>query len=149
MLGWLSLGTLTDSGNGVTGSRAWTFSAADNGFDYLADGETLTLTYTVKIDDHHGGVVTQPVTIAITGSNDAPVALADSDQGTIVEAGNDVNDNVLPGVATTSGDVLANDTDVDLTVHPRCRRRRRRHRDRCVVGRRWCWHYRHLRHAIA
>ena len=102
MLGWLTLGTLTDSGNGVTGSDAWTFSAEDNSFDYLAAGEQVTLTYTVQVDDHHGGVVTQPVTITITGSNDAPVAVADSDTGHVTEAGNDASDNVLAGVPATS-----------------------------------------------
>ena len=56
----------------MTGSQAWTFSAADKSFDYLAAGETLTLTYTIQVDDHHGGVVSQPVTITITGSNDVP-----------------------------------------------------------------------------
>ena len=58
---------------------------------------------------------TQPVTITVTGTNDAPVAVADTDAGHIVEAGNDSNNNVLAGVATTTGNVLANDTDVDLT----------------------------------
>ncbi|MHC1945477.1 FecR domain-containing protein [Bradyrhizobium sp. UFLA06-06] len=77
ILGWMSLGTLTDSTGGVTGSRAWTFSAADESFDYLAAGEKLTLTYLIQVDDHHGGVVTQPVTITITGTNDAPVVAAD------------------------------------------------------------------------
>ena len=40
VLGWLSLGTLTDTtGTGTGGSDAWTFSAQDNNFDYLAVGE--------------------------------------------------------------------------------------------------------------
>ncbi|MBA1779360.1 VCBS domain-containing protein, partial [Escherichia coli] len=73
VLSWLSLGALVDSTDGVTGSRSWTFSAADRYFDYLAAGETLTLAYTVQIDDHHGGVVTLPVTITIVGTDDKPV----------------------------------------------------------------------------
>src|SRR5262249_32172178 len=72
MLSWLTLGALTDSTNGVTGSDGWTFSAQDKNFDYLAAGQTVTLTYTVQVDDHHGGVVTTPVTVTITGANDAP-----------------------------------------------------------------------------
>ncbi len=75
LLHWLSLGTLTDTtGTGLGGSDAWTFSAQDKSFDYLAAGETLTLTYTVQVDDGHGGVVTQPVTITVTGTNDSPVS---------------------------------------------------------------------------
>ncbi len=74
MLSWLSLGTLTDTtGTGTGGSDAWTFSAQDKSFDYLAEGETVTLTYTVQVDDGHGGVVTEPVTITVTGTNDTPV----------------------------------------------------------------------------
>src|SRR5439155_655369 len=73
VLAWLSLGTLTDSTDGVTGSRPWTFSAQDQNFDYLAVGEVLTLTYTIKVDDHHGGEVLKDVTIRVTGSNDTPV----------------------------------------------------------------------------
>ena len=55
-LGWLTLGALTDSSGGMTGSQTWTFSAPDHYFDYLADSEAVTLTYTVQVDDHHGGV---------------------------------------------------------------------------------------------
>ena len=112
---WLKLGVLRDSTTGVTGSDVWSFSAADHYFDYLAEGEHVTLTYTVEVNDHKGGVVDQTVTITVNGSNDAPVAHADSDTGHIVEAGNDVNDNVIAGVSTTSGNVLSNDTDLDLS----------------------------------
>ena len=112
---WLTLGVLHDSTTGVTGSDVWSFSAADHYFDYLAEGEHLTLAYTVQVDDHHTGVVTQLVTITIDGSNDAPVANADSDIGTIIEAGNTPNDDIVPGVATTTGNVLDNDTDLDLS----------------------------------
>ena len=71
--GWLTLGDFTDSTDGETGSQAWSFSAADHYFDYLADGEHVTLTYTIEVDDHQGGTDTQEVTITINGRNDAPV----------------------------------------------------------------------------
>ena len=84
--GWLTLGTLHDTtGTGLGGSDAWTFSAQDKSFDYLAAGETLTLTYTVQVDDGHGGVVTQPVTITVTGTNDTPVITSGTQTGTITE----------------------------------------------------------------
>ena len=72
-LSWLSLGPLSDSTDGVQGSQSWSFSAPDSYFDYLADGETVTLTYTVEVDDHHGGVTSQDIAVAVDGSNDAPV----------------------------------------------------------------------------
>ena len=66
--GWLSLGTLADSTGGVTGSQKWMFSAPDHYFDYLADGEAVTLTYTVRVDDHHGGITSQNIAVTVTGS---------------------------------------------------------------------------------
>lgn len=107
--------TLHDSTGTGAGSVDVNYSAADSSFDFLAAGETLTVTYDVSVTDNNHVSSTESVTITIAGSNDAPVAHADSDQGHVVEAGNDVNDNVLPGVTTTTGNVLANDTDVDLT----------------------------------
>ncbi|GEC56605.1 VCBS repeat-containing protein [Bradyrhizobium japonicum] len=110
ILNWLSLGTLTDSTGGVAGSQAWTFSAADRNFDYLADGETLTLTYTVEVNDHHGGVISQPVTITITGSNDAPIVTS-APQAAIIPEQPDTTGSSTPDSA--SGTVTF--TDVDLS----------------------------------
>ena len=51
--------TLTPAGgNTNNGSVNWSYDVADNQFDFLADGETLTLTYTATVNDHHGGIVT-------------------------------------------------------------------------------------------
>ncbi|KWV48847.1 hypothetical protein AS156_17800 [Bradyrhizobium macuxiense] len=110
VLSWLSLGALTDATNGTTGSRSWTFSAADKDFDYLAAGETLTLTYTVQIDDHHGGVVTVPVTITIVGTDDKPVITSPTQAAAITEAPG-VTGSLTPD--TASGTVSF--TDVDLS----------------------------------
>ena len=79
-LSWLSLGPLSDSTDGVQGSKSWSFSAPDSYFDYLADGETVTLTYTVEVDDHHGGVTSQDIVVTVNGSNDAPVIAAIAQQ---------------------------------------------------------------------
>ena len=97
------------------GSVDFNYSAADNSFDFLADGEKLTITYDITVTDEHNVSSTKPVTITVIGTNDAPVAVADTDNGHIVESGHDAYDNVVPGVATTTGNVLGNDTDVDLT----------------------------------
>ena len=52
----------------------WDFNSGTEVFDYLATGETLILTYTVKAVDDDGTPLsdTETVTITITGSNDAP-----------------------------------------------------------------------------
>jgi VCBS repeat-containing protein len=107
--------TLHDSSGTGAGTVDFTYSAADSSFDFLADGEALTVSYDITVTDNNNATSTRTVTVTITGSNDAPVAVADSDAGHIVEAGNDVNGNILDGVATTTGNVLANDTDVDIT----------------------------------
>jgi VCBS repeat-containing protein len=83
-LSWLSLGPLADSTDGVQGSKNWSFSAPDSYFDYLADGEMVTLTYTVEVDDHHGGVTSQDIVVTVNGSNDAP-DIADIAQQGLVE----------------------------------------------------------------
>ena len=68
-------------------------------FDFLADGEQATVTVTYQVQDNHGGTGQGSLTITVTGSNDGPVAMAES--------------------ATTSEaspvllDVLANDMDAD------------------------------------
>ena len=68
-------------------------------FDHLAAGatETVTLTYTMK--DDHGAISSSTVIVTITGTNDAPVAVADTASGTENQA--------------LTIDVLANDTDID------------------------------------
>ena len=46
----------------------WSFNSTPQAFNFLAAGESLTLTYTVKADDGHGGIDNQTVTITITGT---------------------------------------------------------------------------------
>ena len=58
-------------GNTNNGSADWTYSVPDSAFDFLADGEILTLTYTATVNDGHGGIVTKPLTVTVTGTNDA------------------------------------------------------------------------------
>ncbi|BCH20845.1 VCBS domain-containing protein [Mesorhizobium sp. L-8-3] len=98
-------------GNASTGDNAgtidWSFSVADADLDFLAAGETRTQTYTVTVDDGHGGTASQTVTITISGTNDAPVLVADT-AGAVTE---DVN--VVAGNLTDSG--VLSFTDVDLS----------------------------------
>ena len=58
------------AGNTNNGSASWTYSVPDSAFDFLADGEILTLTYTATVNDGHGGIVTKPLTVTVTGTND-------------------------------------------------------------------------------
>jgi len=105
-LSWLSLGQLSDSGKTGAGSQPWTFSAKDKVFDYLGVGQHVTLTYTVEIDDGHGGVVGVPVTITVNGAEDAPVITGEtnpivqtvilSERATVLASGTPVNAEGMP-----------------------------------------------------
>ncbi len=59
--------------NANNGSVTWSYDVADGNLDFLADGDTLTLTYLASVDDGHGGVATAPITVTILGANDTPV----------------------------------------------------------------------------
>lgn len=66
--------SITDDGAGDgAGSVSWNFDVDNAAIQFLAVGQTLTQTYTVTVSDGQGGSVSQPVTITITGANDAPV----------------------------------------------------------------------------
>jgi fibronectin-binding autotransporter adhesin len=109
--------TETDSTHTGAGSVGFTYSAADSTFDFLAAGETLTVTYEITVTDKSGISSSQPVSFTVTGSNDAPVLAADTsgNSGTGLHA--------IAERAGETGDIADTDsasgtlsfTDVDLT----------------------------------
>nr|WP_242007820.1 Ig-like domain-containing protein [Cobetia sp. AM6] len=70
-------------------------------FDDLAVDETRTTTISYQVSDGQGGVDTATLSVTVTGTNDAPVAMADT--------------NVTTENSSVSGDVLLNDSDVDAS----------------------------------
>ena len=106
-----------DSGDDF-GSVVWTFTAADNVFDYLAAGEMVTLTYTVTIDDGDGGTDMQDITVVIAGTNDAPVittAVGD-ELGTVTEDGHLDDGTVVLGTSSATGTLTSSDVDNGATA---------------------------------
>ena len=97
--------TASDGTGSGSGSVAVTFSAADSAFDFLASGETLTVTYNVTVSDITGASSTQPVTITIHGTNDAAV-IGDPAVHDVTEDTNVVNGNL-----TASGTLSISDAD--------------------------------------
>ncbi|MBR1167363.1 beta strand repeat-containing protein [Bradyrhizobium liaoningense] len=91
-----------------TGTINTTFSAPDLAFDYLAAGQHLDITYTVRLDDHAGGVSTQTVTVTVVGTNDRPLFLSCPESAALVE-----DQNVDPAGNLTAHDSLVF-TDIDL-----------------------------------
>jgi VCBS repeat-containing protein len=93
-----------EAGNTNTGNIDWNYAVVDKNLDFLAQGESLTLTVPVTIDDHHGGVISQNVVVTMNGSNDNPIAEPDS---------NGTAKHSTLSVSAAAG-VLANDTDPDV-----------------------------------
>ncbi|WP_375413869.1 beta strand repeat-containing protein [uncultured Bradyrhizobium sp.] len=63
---------LISDSNG-SGKIKWTFSDADDDFDFLSKNQVLTLTYDIKVSDNHGGSAIQTVKVTVTGTDDKPV----------------------------------------------------------------------------
>jgi VCBS repeat-containing protein len=93
-----------EAGNTNAGNIDWSYAVVDKNLDFLAVGESLTVTAPVVIDDHHGGVISQNVVVTINGANDNPIATPDS---------NGTAKNSTLSVSAANG-VLANDTDPDV-----------------------------------
>lgn len=70
-------------------------------FDYLAVGESVVVTVSYTIEDEHGAPSGSTIDITVTGTNDGPDAVADTDT-------TDEDNSVLV-------DVLANDSDPDAS----------------------------------
>ncbi len=78
LIGLITPAAVIKAAGSSSGSVDLGFSAASTAFDYLGIGDTLTLTYTVAINDLDGGATTQTLTVNVTGTNDAPVITSNS-----------------------------------------------------------------------
>ncbi|MBW6512780.1 MAG: VCBS domain-containing protein, partial [Desulfuromonadaceae bacterium] len=95
----------------TTNTLSWGFDSGSEAFDYLANGETLILTYTVTATDDNAAPLSdsETVTITITGSNDRAVISGDT-SGSVTE---DVDISGVAGaeVLLTGGALTINDVD--------------------------------------
>src|SRR5262249_8631756 len=113
----VGIGSGDDSTGGATGTIHWAFSLPDKDFDFLADGETLTLTYNVIVTDNsstdNAASAIKTVVVTITGTNDQPVITS-----TAGELSNSITETVdQTGVSADVHSVggVVNYTDADLT----------------------------------
>lgn len=116
----------------TAGTLAWQFSLADKNVDFLAVGETLTVTYDLTLTDHRTGspfadTSTQQVTVVLTGTNDVPVVVpassvltgsanelpsvtgsnaTDSTSGVVAFADPDLNDRPTPNAIDASAQTV-------------------------------------------
>ncbi|MCG9740480.1 VCBS domain-containing protein, partial [Shewanella insulae] len=54
-------------------SDSWDYSILNSDVQFLAQGETITLSFEVTVTDNDGGSDTKTVSLTITGTNDLPV----------------------------------------------------------------------------
>ncbi|MCE4073632.1 MULTISPECIES: VCBS domain-containing protein, partial [Pseudomonas] len=57
---------------------SWTFDGKNPAYQSLAEGETKDIVVKYIVTDEHGATDTQTLTITVTGTNDAPIAYADT-----------------------------------------------------------------------
>ncbi|NRB32388.1 MAG: FecR domain-containing protein, partial [Rhizobiaceae bacterium] len=115
--GLLALLNVTNSvapTNAATGGTiGWAFTGTEDQFDYLADGQSVVLVYTVQVADTSGATDTTTVTVTVNGTNDAPTVSADASAG-FIEAGNATSQN-LSETGTVSFDDVDTPDLVDIT----------------------------------
>src|SRR5262245_58586279 len=101
----------TDSTGSGAGSIAFSYSAADKTFNFLAVGQSLTITYFVTVTDGFGASSTKPVTITVIGTNEAPVITSAAQTDAIIGDTNiDNSGNLNVGGTITFTDVNLLDT---------------------------------------
>ena len=98
---------ITSDSNG-SGKLRWTFSDADDDFDFLAKNQTLVLTYDIQVSDNHGGTAIQTVVVTVTGTDDKPV-ISTTALATVTEQAN----HTL-SLSPDTVHVALNFTDADL-----------------------------------
>lgn len=103
-LGGVLTADFSDAATGAgDGTVSWNYSVANAATQYLAEGQTATETFTVSIDDGHGGTAQQQITVTVTGANDVPV-IGGAVSGAVSEDGS------MPNLSTSGALTIA---DVD------------------------------------
>ncbi|MDP2244381.1 VCBS domain-containing protein [Pseudomonas sp.] len=114
----------TTSINTVSKTGTWSFALANSAVQFLGEGETLTLTYSVAVTDSSGALNntdSETVTITLAGTNDAPVIdveNSDLSVGLIEDSVADEDDLETQGVdesthLVATGAVVFSDLDIN------------------------------------
>ncbi|MBT9312860.1 VCBS domain-containing protein, partial [Leptothoe kymatousa] len=103
------------------GTITWDYSITEPELDFLSDGETVTLNYTVTVTDSENADATQNVTITINGTNDEPVIETATATGAVTEIADGVAGETVDAL-TTTGNITFSDVDIadnhSITVTP-------------------------------
>jgi len=94
-------------------SLPYVYNPSATDFSFLAEGQSLTITYQVQVTDDQFQSGSKPLIITITGTNNAPVVITATGQdlGAVSEAGNVDNGAVVANIASASGQLIASDAD--------------------------------------
>ncbi|MEQ1673174.1 MAG: VCBS domain-containing protein, partial [Hyphomicrobium sp.] len=105
-------GALTLTGATSTGGGAaigYSYDPGPANLDFLSAGDTLTITYQVKVNDGTSDSATQDVTFTITGTNDAPVFAAEATEFSAIGSVEQVNTQAVGNQYTPLISNLADD----------------------------------------
>ncbi|GGH32502.1 FecR family protein [Cribrihabitans marinus] len=93
----------------IAGDGGWTYTLDPTLADALAEGETVQESFAATVTDDTGASASQQVTVAVTGSNDAPTVTtpAGQAQGAVTEGAEQT---------TTGGRLTASDPDQSAAV---------------------------------
>ncbi|WVH09969.1 MAG: hypothetical protein EoVTN8_1486 [Fluviibacter phosphoraccumulans EoVTN8] len=106
----LLMATTTDTSLLQSSKINWTFNSGSESFNWLANGQELTFTYSLSVNDHSAGTSvtdSSDVTITIVGTNDAPVITSFQVAGAITEGS---------GPLSRSGSITFQDSDLSNTA---------------------------------
>ena len=76
----------------------------DHTFDFLAQDETLIVTYNVTVTDGTTSA-TRPIVITVQGSNDIPIVTATTLTGAVTEGANPPTESVSKTISFTDADL--------------------------------------------
>ncbi|QJP11208.1 retention module-containing protein [Pseudomonas multiresinivorans] len=92
---------------------SWTFDGKNPAYQSLAEGETKDIVVKYIVTDEHGATDTQTLTITVTGTNDAPVAYAD----TATTEENTVLNGQVPAASDVDGTIASYQLTTDVGSH--------------------------------
>jgi large repetitive protein len=106
-LGGMLSAAITDPAGGLgDGTVRWDYSVDNSAGQALAADESVIESFEIAIDDGHGGIVTQTVSVTVEGVNDDPTISAAAATGSVTE-------DASPVTLSTSGTITFD--DIDLT----------------------------------
>src|SRR5204863_76319 len=69
------------AGLAISTDGSYSFDASNAAYQHLAQGATTDVVANYTVTDEHGAHSTSTLTITLTGTNDTPIAVADTNSG--------------------------------------------------------------------